>query len=202
MKSKKNQKTKLVLASNSAIRKKLLLQAGINVTVQPSDVDECALKKAAQGKEAGDMSALLATAKAQAVTVNQDQLVIGADQILEFENQQFDKVATLGETRARLALLSGKTHYLVGTTVLVQQGKVIWEHKSRAKMVMHDLDKKEIEAYLYRAGKQVLASVGCYEIEGLGVRLFERIEGDYFSILGLSLLPLCKELRRLKAVTI
>ncbi|MDQ7017728.1 MAG: nucleoside triphosphate pyrophosphatase [Robiginitomaculum sp.] len=196
MSIEEKQKPALVLASASAIRQTILKNAGIVFDVCPSPVDENRLKADNHGLDAKDMSTLLAKEKALQVSAHDDRLILGADQILEFQNRQYDKVNTLEEAKDRLQTLSGQCHDLVGALVLVQEGKTIWQHQSRAHMHMRSLSDAAIDAYLRRAGTGILASVGCYEIEGLGITLFERIEGDHFSILGLSLLPLLKELRR------
>ncbi len=196
MSIKEKQKPALVLASGSAIRQTILKNAGIPFDVCPSHVDEDRLKVNNHGLDAKDMSTLLAKEKALQVSKQDDRLILGADQILEFQDWQYDKVSTLEEAKDRLQTLSGECHDLVGALVLVKNGKEVWKHQSRAHMHMRSLSDAAIDAYLHRAGAGILASVGCYEIEGLGVTLFDRIEGDHFSILGLSLLPLLSELRR------
>ncbi|PHS25061.1 MAG: septum formation protein Maf [Robiginitomaculum sp.] len=196
MSAEVKQSPSLVLASASAIRRTILLNAGIVFDVCPSRVDEGSLKEDNKSLNANEMSALLAKEKALQVSSHDDRLILGADQILEFQNRQYDKAGTLKEAKVRLQTLSGKTHDLVGAMVLAQKGSVVWKHQSRAHMHMRSLSETAIDAYLRRAGTGILASVGCYEIEGLGITLFNRIEGDHFSILGLSILPLLAELRR------
>ena len=194
----KNQR--LILGSNSAIRQSILKNAGVEFQTCPSLVDEDAIKQNNKDKSAQEMSTLLAKQKALCVSKRKSGLVIGGDQILECEGQAFDKVETMDEARARLQLLSGKIHALVGTTVLAQDGKILWEYQSRAQMHMRALSVGEIDHYLEKSGPQILYSVGCYEIEGYGITLFEKIVGDHFAILGLPLLPLLAKLREKDAL--
>lgn len=198
--NKKDQK-ELILGSGSAIRKKLLLNAGLDFQVIKPLADEDALKQAyineGLAKTPAQISAYLAKVKAQSVPAGTHDIVIGSDQVLEFEGRHYDKLTDLHAAKKRLALLSGKSHFLVGTSVLAQNGNIIWAYQSRARMRVRTLSQTDIEHYFERAGTQVLASVGCYEVEGMGINLFEAIEGDYFSILGLPVLPLLAQLRAL-----
>lgn len=197
---KHESKQPLILASNSAIRKALLTNAGLKFSIDSPHVNEAALKTKAGNLTAQKMSAALAAKKALSIKTGKKTLVIGADQILEYNGQQYDKARSLEEAKNRLQELSGNTHTLVGTTVLAQNGAVIWQQSSFSHMTMHTNSNAFIDDYLSRAGSGVLSSVGCYEIEGPGVSLFAHMKGDYFSILGLALLPLLCELRRLKAL--
>ncbi len=191
----------LILASASRIRKALLDQAKIEFNVIPSTIDEGSYKndKKTNGPQA--LSKGLAIKKALDVSTKHQGLVIGADQILEFEGKPHDKATSLEEAKVRLKKLSDKTHFLVGTTVLAEGNKIIWEHQSRIAMKMRNLSEGSIDTYLQKAGAGILSSVGCYEIEGLGITLFEEIRGDFFTVLGLPLLPLLGELRRQKAIS-
>ncbi|MBL6762105.1 MAG: Maf family protein [PS1 clade bacterium] len=183
---------KLTLASQSKIRAAVLEGAGLDFEVQVSGVDEDALKAAHHG--AADALALaLAAAKAQAVAA--EGLLIGADQILECDGKLYDKPRDMDEARHNLSLFRGKTHYLVGGVVLVEGGETVWAHGGRVALTMRDFSDAFLDAYLAAAGERVLSSVGCYQLEGLGAHLFSAIDGDYFSILGLPLLPLLDGLR-------
>jgi septum formation protein len=189
---------KLILASKSASRRALLEAAGIPHEAIPSGVDESAIKAAAlaEGRVPQAIAAVLAEAKALAVPRVPECLVLGGDQVLEFEGRLYDKPQTRDEAAERLREMSGRVHYLRSGMALAQDGRVIWTHQSSAALRLRDLGEIEIAAYLDEVGEAVLATVGAYELEGKGVRLFDRIEGDYFSILGLPLLPLTAELRR------
>jgi nucleoside triphosphate pyrophosphatase len=192
---------RLILASASPIRKTLLTNAGLCFETRVTNINEEALKQRVKDKSPSALSLYLAKAKALGVKAEGADLIIAADQILALDNTGYDKAGSLKAAAKRLSLLSGKTHQLIGATVLARGGKIIWAHQSTAELHMRKLDQSAINAYLKRAGPGVLNSVGCYEVEGLGVTLFEKINGDYFSILGLSLLPLLHELRRQKAIT-
>jgi nucleoside triphosphate pyrophosphatase len=192
---------RLILASASPIRKTLLTNAGIAFETRTTGINEEALKQQVKTKTPAELALYLAKAKALGVKAENADLIIAADQILALGNTGYDKVESLKAAAKRLSLLSGKTHQLIGATVLARGGKIIWAHQSTADLQMRELDQSDIDAYLKRAGPGILNSVGCYEMEGLGVTLFEKIVGDYFSILGLALLPLLHELRRQKAIT-
>ncbi len=191
---------KLVLASGSSVRESMLKGAGLNFQVQTADIDERALEA-----ELGDLSpeALaqeLAIAKAQAVSAvvsqtNPNVLVIGADQVLEHEGVLLHKAANSQEADEKLKRLQASTHHLIAATALVRDGQTLWSRSDRASLTMRALSNKERAAYLDRAGDAVTQSVGAYRLEELGSTLFERIEGDYFTILGLPLLPLLSALR-------
>lgn len=188
----------LILASASAVRAQLLRAAGLAIDVIPADIDEAAIKAdmARQGKAARDVAMALAGEKAQALSARHPKsYVIGADQILCCGDKLYDKPATLGEAAAHLAALQGRDHTLVSAAVVVLGGAVVWSHMEVPKLTMRPLDEGAIEKYLAAVGKKALESVGAYQLEGLGVQLFERVEGDFFSILGLPLLPLLAFLR-------
>lgn len=189
--------TSLVLASRSTIRQSLLRGAGLSFDPRPSNVDEGTVKRRCldQGMAIADIAVSLAEEKAQACTAEDEEYVIGADQILEFEGVLFDKPASLEEARERLLALGGRTHFLRSGLSLVRQGKVLWAHRASASLTMRPLKGPEVDDYLSLTGDRVLATVGGYELEGPGVRLFSAIEGDYFTILGLPLLPLLERLR-------
>jgi septum formation protein len=183
---------KLTLASKSKIRATVLTGAGLDFDVQVSGVDEDALK--ANHKGAAEALAL-ALAEAKAKAVQAQGLIIGADQILECDGALYDKPRDMQEARHNLAVFRGQTHYLVGAVALVENGQTIWSHCGRVRLTMRDFSDAFLDAYLAAAGEQILSSVGCYQLEGLGAHLFSAIDGDYFSILGLPLLPLLDGLR-------
>lgn len=192
---------RLVLASASPARRALLEAAGLVFKVEPAEVDETALKKAHAGAHAADLAALLADAKAVAVSKRHPgALVIGADQVLAVDDDLLDKPADRAAAAASLERLQGRAHRLISAVALARDGEVRWRHAETARLVMRPLADAAIAGYLEAAGDDVLASVGAYRLEGLGVRLFERVEGDYFTILGLPLLALLAELRRAGAI--
>lgn len=190
----------LILASASAVRASLLRQAGLDFHVRDSRVDEDAVKKSFAGStDDGDTDALalrLAEEKALAVSrAEPGALVIGADQIMSCETRRFDKPRDMVEARDNLLFLRGRTHTLHSAVVLALDGEVVWGHSARADLAMRDFSDTFLDWYLKTLGEKVKTSVGCYQLEGPGIQLFERIEGDYFTILGLPLLPLLAELR-------
>ena len=187
---------KLTLASQSKIRAAILNGAGLAFNVRVSGVDEATLKAAHKGT-AESLAGVLASAKARAVFDDgqSDGLIIGADQILECDGALYDKPRNMDEARANLLQFRGKSHYLVGAVVLLENGEQVWSHCGRVTLTMRDFSEPFLDAYLAQAGEAVLSSVGCYQLEGLGAHLFSDIDGDYFSILGLPLLPLLDGLR-------
>jgi septum formation protein len=187
----------LVLASKSAPRRALLQAAGIPVEVRPAEIDERAVEQAAAANAAGEVAALLARAKACAVAgVMPGRLVLGADQTLVLGAQRFDKATDLTAARAQLRALAGKTHELHSAIAFVRDGKVLNETVQVARMTMRTLSESFLDAYLEAASDAVTASVGAYQLERYGVHLFERVEADHFTILGLPLLPALEFLRR------
>ena len=186
----------LTLASQSEIRAAILRGAGLAFNVCVSGVDEAALKAAHQGT-AESLAGALATAKARAVFDDgqNEGLIIGADQILECDGALYDKPRNMDEARRNLLRFRGKSHYLVGAVVLLENGQQVWSHCGRVALTMRDFSEPFLDVYLAQAGEAVLSSVGCYQLEGLGAHLFADIDGDYFSILGLPLLPLLDGLR-------
>ncbi len=192
---------RLVLASASPFRKALLENAGLAFDVEPSRIDERVVEEQLDGLTPEDVASVLAEAKAQDVSSrNPGALVIGSDQTLSLEGDIYHKAATMDEARRRLLKLSGQTHELNSAIVLAQDGETIWRHMSVARMTMRDLDPGFIGRHLSNVGDRALSSVGAYQFEGEGIQLFERIEGDYFTIIGLPLLPLLSELRKLGAI--
>lgn len=194
-----NLPAEIILASASEARRRLLASAGINVRSLASGVDEAALKvqfvNSGEGN-IGKLAARLATAKAELVSAaNGNALVIGADQILILEGRVIDKPKSLREASSQLLELRGKTHHLVCAIAAARKGRAIWSDSTTAVLSMRRFSEKFLEDYLSAVGDDVLTSVGSYKIEGRGVQLFDKISGDYFSILGLPLLPLLSFLR-------
>lgn len=191
--------TPIVLASGSASRRTILQKACVPFSVEPARVDEDALKARFDGA-ASELAQYLADAKAVEVSSRRTGLVIGADQVLEFNDRAYDKARTLDEARQRLAMLSGAEHRLLGAMTLAEHGQVVWRHASVCVMTVRPLSAAFIDAYMAQAGDILLKGVGGYAYEGLGAQLFERVHGDFFAVLGLDLLPLLAELRRRKAL--
>ena len=188
----------LVLASASRVRLALLRDAGLDVVADPAEIDEAAVKAEMRAQGMGiEMVAIeLATRKAQVVAARHpESLVIGADQMLEAAGQWLDKPADRSAAARQLAALSHRSHRLVTAAVVVEGGREIWRIANTVVMHMRELSPSFIEHYLDRMGDAALASVGAYQLEGLGAQLITRVEGDYFSILGLPLLPLLTFLR-------
>jgi septum formation protein len=187
----------LVLASRSEVRRALLQAAGIAVEVCPADLDERRLEATAPSADAGAAAALLAREKACAVAQQMPRrLVLGADQTLALGDQRFSKPADRAAAHAQLRALSGRTHELHAAVALVRDGAVLFAHVGVACLTMRPLSDTFIETYLDAAGSAATASVGAYQLEGLGIHLFERVEGDHFTVLGLPMLPLLDFLRR------
>jgi septum formation protein len=189
---------RLVLASASAHRRKLLEAAGVSFDVVPADIDEGAIKRLLMAKcaDAHEIARTLAHEKAKAVGVSlPDAFVVGADQVLACEGQLFDKPGTCPNARMQLERLRGRSHHLHSAVALVQGENVLWQHVENATLAMRAFSDAFLETYLARAGRAILGTVGAYEIEGLGIQLFETISGDTSTIIGLPMLPLLAELR-------
>lgn len=193
----------LILASQSRARQMLLANAGIDFEAVPAEIDERAVQQSSNLAAPGDIAALLAREKARSVSMRQPgQFVVGADQTLALGNRLFSKPAGRPQAAEQLRTLAGRSHELHSAVAVARDGKILFEAVAIAAMTMRPLSEAEIEAYLNEAGEAVTSSVGAYQLEGLGVHLFERIEGDHFTILGLPLLQLLAFLRseRLLAV--
>ena len=187
---------RLVLASGSQARLAVLRAAGLLVLVQPASLDEDAVKRAAQDAGWSPGAAALRLAELKAATVRDpDALVIGADQILECEGHWFDKPADLGAAAAHLRRLRGREHCLHTATVVLRQGRVLWRHVATPRLRMRALSDHVVDAYVAAEGTALLASVGAYRLEGLGIQLFDAVEGEHAAILGLPILPLLAFLR-------
>jgi septum formation protein len=187
----------LVLASRSEVRRRLLEAAGIPVEQILPDLDERAAEARAGPLSPLDAALLLAREKARSVKArNAGQLVLGADQTLALGRARFTKPADSDSAREQLRALSGRTHELCSAIAIAKDGRVIFSHCEVARMTMRSLSERFLDAYLQSAGPAVTISVGAYQLENLGIHLFERIEGDHFTILGLPLLHLLGFLRR------
>ena len=196
-------KDPLILASQSRARQMLLANAGIPFEAVPADIDERAVQKDSGLTAPGEIAKLLAREKALWVSSrNPGRYVVGADQTLALGDRLFSKPAGRAAAAEQLRLLAGNSHELHSAFAVARDGKIMLADVAIARMTMRSLGESEIEAYLDQAGEAVTTSVGAYQLEGLGVHLFERIEGDHFTILGLPLLPLLAFLRseRLLAV--
>jgi len=193
----------LILASQSRARQTLLANAGIDFEVVPADIDERAVQRASRLSAPGEIAALLAREKALSVsTRHHGRIVVGADQTLALAFTLFSKPADRAQAKEQLRALAGRSHELHSAVAVARDDEILFEAASIARMTMRQLGEADIDAYLGEAGRAVTSSVGAYQLEGLGVHLFERIEGDHFTILGLPLLQLLAFLRseRLLAV--
>ena len=188
----------LILASRSTARRAMLAEAGVPHEAIAADVDEAALKTGllAQGADPAAIALALAEAKAVAASRRCPGLVLGADQTLDLDGVLFDKAETLDEARGRLLTFRGRHHVLHSAVVLARDGAAVWRGADQATLTMRAFSDEFLDAYLAAEGEALLSSVGCYRLEGLGAQLFERVEGDYFTVLGMPLWPLLEELRR------
>jgi septum formation protein len=190
----------LILASESKSRARLLEAAGLAFIAEPPGLDEAAMRQAVSGEKLlspHDVAEVLARAKAEAVSdLARKAYVIGADQVLALGDMILSKPTTMEDARRQLLDLSGKTHTLHTAVAVATDGETIWSETTIASLTMRKLSPQFIGRYLAAAGDEVLGSVGAYQLEGLGAQLFDKIDGDYFSILGLPLIPLLDTLRR------
>ncbi len=192
---------KLVLASKSPARAQILRNAGVAMAVRSTSLDEAPLKAAAlaNGAAPRQVAEMLAAAKAVAASIGSLDLAIGADQTLEIDGRCFDKADSPAQAREDLQRLRGRTHQLHAAVALAQDGRMIWHDVQTATLTMRPFSDAFLDAYLARNAETALSCVGGYALEGEGVQLFSAIDGDYFTVLGLPILPLLAELRRLGA---
>jgi septum formation protein len=196
---------RLVLASGSPFRRKMLADAGLQIDVVAAKIDERGLENELRSRgqtvDAAGVAVALAVAKAQAVSrTHPDALVIGCDQVLGFEHALLSKAESITEARAQLLRLRGKQHTLHSGIALIDCGEAVWKHVEIARMSMWAFSESFLDSYLAEMGERVCQTVGGYEIEGRGIQLFERIEGDHFTIIGLPLLALLARLREFGVV--
>ncbi len=189
--------TPVILASQSAARADLLRGAGVAFEARPARIDEAAVKAAGRAEDAGpdDVALALAGMKAERVRAP-GQVVVGADQLLVCGDAWFDKPDSIEAARRQLLLLRGRTHELVTAVVCMKDGAEIWHHVARPRLAMRAFSDEFLDAYLGLEGERVTESVGGYRLEGPGVQLFDRVEGEFAAILGLPLLPLLGFLRQ------
>lgn len=188
----------LILASRSPSRSALLAAAGLTFATEPANVDETEVKRSlhAEGADPAQVAETLAELKAMRIATRYPRaLVIGADQMLACDGTWFDKPSTREEARGHLHSLRGRTHQLISAVVLAREGRRVWHHVDTARLTMRAFSDHFLDQYLSEVGDAVLSSVGGYQLEGRGVQLFSRIDGDFFTILGLPLLPLLQILR-------
>ena len=183
----------ILLASTSAIRAALLRNAGLEIATHPARIDEEAIRAAleAEGSTPRDLADTLAEMKAERIARrNPEALVIGCDQVLEFQGRAYSKPADAADLRAQLLAMRGQTHRLLSAAVVFEEGRPVWRHVGQARLTMREFSDDWLAGYLHRNTTDLMSSVGGYKLESEGVRLFSQIEGDYFTILGLPLLPL------------
>jgi septum formation protein len=194
---------KIVLASQSIHRKTLMENAGLKFTCQPADIDERTIELAIKDTGATPKELALILASAKALDVSQKipgAYVIGSDQTLSLNDELFHKPEDMEAARRTLLKLSGQTHTLNSGVSIAKDGETIWQHVSIAELTMRELSPEFVGRHLSRAGEQILTSVGAYQLEKEGVQLFDKIEGDFFTIVGLPMLPLLAQLRELNVI--
>lgn len=193
----------LILASSSASRQMLMRNAGLTFRAIPADIDERAVDARLEKEGASPDRIAVELAKAKALSVSlthPDALVLGCDQTMSLGSRIFHKPKDMTEAHSHLMSLSGKTHRLNCGAALARNGEILWEVVTIADMTMHEFDTAFVSRHLQRVGEKILSSVGAYQLEGEGVQLFSAINGDYFTILGLPLLPLLTKLRELDMI--
>ena len=193
----------LILASSSASRQMLMRNAGLTFSAIPADIDERALDEQLERDGASPEEVALELARAKALAIGAlypEALVLGCDQTMALGARVYHKPKTMAEAEAHLLSLSGKVHRLNSAAVLVRHGEVVWQIVSSAELTVRTLSAEFVSRHLQRVGEKALSSVGAYQLEGEGIQLFTSIEGDYFTILGLPLLPLLSKLRDLGVI--
>ena len=196
-------KQELILASSSASRQMLMRNAGLTFSAIPADIDERALDEQLERDGASPEEVALELARAKALAVGAlypEALVLGCDQTMALGTRVYHKPKTMAEAEAHLLSLSGKVHRLNSAAVLVRHGEVVWQIVSSAELTVRTLSTEFVSRHLQRVGEKALSSVGAYQLEGEGIQLFTSIEGDYFTILGLPLLPLLSKLRDMDVI--
>jgi len=192
---------KLILASKSVARQNMLRAAGLDFDAHPADIDESLIQNA--NFSAFETAQSLASEKALKVAEKfPDRLVIGSDQILACESKMLHKASSIDEASEKLKILRGKSHQLISAISVVRGDKVLWQEAQTASLTMHNFSDEFLANYLNKAGEALTRSVGAYELESIGVQLFDKIEGDYFTILGMPLLPLLTYLRQEQGLVI
>lgn len=194
---------RLILASTSPFRRMLMENAGLHFEAVAAAIDERAIEAPLEREGAAPdaVALILARAKAQEVSVRfPNAFVIGSDQTMSLGELVFHKPKDIGDAENHLQILAGKTHRLNSAIAIARAGNILWEHVSHAELTMRDLAPDFIRRHIARVGDRAMASVGAYQLEGEGIQLFSHIEGDYFTILGLPMLPLLQQLRELGLV--
>lgn len=187
----------LILASKSKIRREILTNAGIDHDIRSANVDEGPIKQKLLENNTSmpEIAMQLASAKAKAVVCSDTEIILGADQIMEMDGQLFDKPKSMAEARDRLCQMRNQVHYLVGGVCIIENGQADWHYHCKTKLKMRDFSDDFLDNYMEQEGEALLHSVGAYMFEKSGAQLFEWVEGDFFAILGLPLLPVLQHLR-------
>ncbi|MCJ8519824.1 septum formation protein [Pseudorhizobium tarimense] len=193
----------LVLASSSPFRRMLMTNAGLAFEARAAEIDERAIEADLEAGQADPDDVAVELAKAKALDVSRhltEALVLGSDQTMSLGERVYHKPKDLEDARRHILSLSGKTHRLNSAIALAQNGEILWDHVSHAQLTVRDLSEAFVDRYVQRCGESLLGSVGAYQLEGEGIHLFSEIQGDYFTILGLPMLPLLAKLRELAAI--